>query len=520
MIFRLGSWSIAARLRLLAFFGVACLLCLAVWQGHDRYQQGHEARQTATRQVVEVAHGVLRWAHAMETSGQLDRAAAQAMARQALAALRYSGAEYFWVNDLHPRVVMHPIKPELDGQDASQIRDPKGMALFVAFAETARRDGEGFVRYLWPKPGSDQPVQKLSFVKLFEPWGWVVGSGIYEDDLQAALMQDLQRLSVSVGLALVLAAYLAHRVSRSILDGLMGAIEVSRAIASGDIGREVAVGKGRDEVAQLMTAMADMVVNLRRTVVQVQASAQGVESAAGEIAAGNHDLSGRTEQAAASLEETAASMTQIHNTVLQNAETARQAGDVSVSAARSAEEGRRLVGEVVSTMAEITKSSARIADITGVIDGIAFQTNILALNAAVEAARAGEHGRGFAVVASEVRSLATRAAQAAREIKDLIGDSVDRVREGGELVDSAGQAMRQIADSVQHLNQLLDALQRANQEQVTGVGEVNQAVSSLDQTTQQNAALVEQSAAAAGALREQARQLLTAIQVFRLGEAA
>ena len=247
-----------------------------------------------------------------------------------------------------------------------------------------------------------------------------------------------------------------------------------------------------------------------------EAAQDGMETAATQIAAGNADLSGRTEQTASNLEETAAAMAEINDTVTRNAEAAAQASQISGAASRSAEAGNQAVKDVVTTMSDITNSSRRIADITGVIDGIAFQTNILALNAAVEAARAGEHGRGFAVVASEVRSLATRSAEAAKEIKQLIGESVERVEAGGQQVSSAGQTMSQIVASVNELAGLLEQIQMANREQATGVGEVNLAVSNLDQMTQQNSALVEESAAAAASLRDQATHLLEAVKVFRL----
>jgi methyl-accepting chemotaxis protein len=241
-----------------------------------------------------------------------------------------------------------------------------------------------------------------------------------------------------------------------------------------------------------------------------------MDEAAGEIAAGNRELSARTEQAASALKQTAVAMSDIHGTVARNALAAEQAGAISQAASVSARDGQAAVSDVVGTMGQITASSRRIADITGVIDGIAFQTNILALNAAVEAARAGEHGRGFAVVASEVRSLATRSAGAAREVRDLIGESVQRVASGGALVDSAGQTMQQMVESVQRVNALVGTMRQANQAQATGVGEVNLAVANLDQMTQQNAALVEQSAVAAASLRDQAAHLLEAVQVFKL----
>ena len=509
-------WSIVAKLRFMALLGVGSLLVLAVWQGFDAQERGYEARQKATRHTVEVAHGLLVWAHGLETRGELDRAAAQKLARDALSRLRYEGSEYFWINDMHPRVVMHPVRPELDGQDVSNVKDPNGLALFKAFVEKVRQDREGFVSYYWPKPGSERPVEKLSYVKGFEPWGWLVGSGIYVDDLRAELMDYIGRLVVIVGVALAFTVLLTRSISRSIVKGLNKAMRVARAIAQGDISQEVRVRGGHDEVGQLMRSMADMTVNLRRMVGMVQESAHSMETAASEIAAGNSDLSSRTEQTASNLEQTAAAMAEIHQTVSDNAQAADKAGVIAAAASRTAHDGSHVVGDVVQTMDQITAASRRIADITGVIDGIAFQTNILALNAAVEAARAGEQGRGFAVVAGEVRTLATRAAEAAKEIKQLIGESVDRVTSGGQQVTRAGQTMRELVDEVHQLSDLVDTMRRANQEQATGVAEVNLAVANLDQMTQQNSAMVEESAAAAAALREQAQQLLESVKVFRL----
>ncbi|MDQ7746112.1 methyl-accepting chemotaxis protein [Hydrogenophaga pseudoflava] len=509
-------WSIVAKLRFLAFLGIACLVALAAWQGVETYRHGYAARQDATRRTVEVAHGIVAWAHGLETSGQMDRAAAQALAKGAISKLRYEGNEYFWINDMTPRVVMHPIKPALDGTDVSGMKDPNGLALFVAFADKVRKEQQGFVPYLWPKPGQDRPVEKLSYVKGFEPWGWVIGSGIYIDDLKAELFSYVRKLAMIVGATLVVTVLLARSISRSIVKGLNKANRVAHAIAQGDISQDIRVRDGHDEVGQLLRSMAMMSANLRRMVGMVQESAHSMETAASEIAAGNNDLSGRTEQTASNLEQTAAAMAEINETVTRNAAAANQAGDISQQASHSAADGSRVVAEVMTTMDQITHSSRRIADITGVIDGIAFQTNILALNAAVEAARAGDHGRGFAVVASEVRSLATRSAEAAREIKDLISESVQRVESGGALVNSAGHTMQQIVESVQRVNELVGTMRQANQEQATGVGEVNLAVANLDQMTQQNSALVEESAAAAASLRDQATHLLDAVKVFKL----
>ena len=274
---------------------------------------------------------------------------------------------------------------------------------------------------------------------------------------------------------------------------------------------------GRDEFSPLLTAMREMQDSLKRIVANVRQGVDSVSTASGQIASGNQDLSTRTEQQASSLQQTAASMEQLTGTVKQSADNARQANQLAASASEAASKGGAVVGQVVATMDDISSSSKKIADIIGVIDGIAFQTNILALNAAVEAARAGEQGRGFAVVAGEVRSLAQRSAQAAREIKTLISASVEKVDEGSKQVAQAGSAMSDIVAQVKRVSDLIGDITSATMEQSSGIGQVNDAITQMDQATQQNAALVEQSAAAAASLREQAEKLAQAVAVFRLG---
>jgi methyl-accepting chemotaxis protein len=269
--------------------------------------------------------------------------------------------------------------------------------------------------------------------------------------------------------------------------------------------------------------MGEMEDTLTDLVGRIKTATDSIVTASGQIAAGNQDLSSRTEQQASSLEETAASMEELTSTVKQNADNARQANQLAASASAVAVKGGEVVSQVVDTMASINASSRKIVDIIGVIDGIAFQTNILALNAAVEAARAGEQGRGFAVVASEVRSLAQRSAAAAKEIKTLIGDSVEKVEEGSKQVAQAGKTMEEIVDSVKRVTDIMGEITAASQEQTSGIEQINQAITQMDQVTQQNAALVEEAAAAAGSLQEQASSLVQAVSVFKMasdGEAA
>jgi len=328
-------------------------------------------------------------------------------------------------------------------------------------------------------------------------------------DKAQLLAQLLQALSVIAAVACLLFAY------RYIRSGLQQAIDTAECIAGGDLSHDIDSSRS-DEIGHLLQAMDHINKGLAEMIGNIRGSTDQMTVATGEIATGNADLSSRTESQASSLEETASAMENLTDTVQQNASNAQQANQLAAEAAHVAEQGGDVVAQVVLTMGAIKDSSARINDIIGVIDGIAFQTNILALNAAVEAARAGEQGRGFAVVASEVRNLAQRSASAAKEIKELIGVSVTRVDEGGRLVDAAGDTMQRIVASVHKVASIMGEITSASQQQSSGIGEVNQAIGQMDAITQQNAALVEQAAAAAESLQEQAQALAKAVSIFRL----
>ena len=336
-------------------------------------------------------------------------------------------------------------------------------------------------------------------------------------DTLAATMSGL--IGVALVLALAVLIPLTYLSVRSITRSLAQARDLAERIAGGDLSGDTQA-LNHDEVGQLVTAMGRMQQSLRGLVRQVQDAAGNISTASSEIATGNHDLSQRTEQTAANLEEAASSMEMLTSTVQQSAQASRQASDFASSAAEVAARGGAVVSQVVSTMDQITTSSRKIADITGVIDSIAFQTNILALNAAVEAARAGEQGRGFAVVASEVRSLAQRSAGAAKEIKELIGSSVERVEDGSRLVSQAGQTMTEIVGSVRRVSGIIHEITASAAEQSDNIGHISQSVTQLDRMTQQNAALVEQSTAASESLREQALQLTRAVSQFKLHDGA
>jgi methyl-accepting chemotaxis protein len=316
-------------------------------------------------------------------------------------------------------------------------------------------------------------------------------------------------------IALLVGGGLGYLLSRSILVPIGEATRHAQHIAEGDL-TEAIDSIGRDEAADMMRALQDMQASLIKTVTQVRMGSESVATASAEIAQGNNDLSARTEQQASALEQTAASMEQLGATVKQNSDGARQANQLAMSASQVAAQGGDVVSQVVDTMKGINESSRKIADIIGVIDGIAFQTNILALNAAVEAARAGDQGRGFAVVASEVRSLAGRSADAAKEIKSLIGASVERVELGSAQVERARETMTEVVGSIRRVTDLMGEISAASDEQAMGVAQVGEAVTQMDQATQQNAALVEQMAAAASSLKSQARELVDTVAVFQL----
>ncbi|MED5594808.1 methyl-accepting chemotaxis protein [Janthinobacterium sp. P210006] len=323
-------------------------------------------------------------------------------------------------------------------------------------------------------------------------------------------------LLISLGVvAILLGIACAYWITRSITRPITRAVEVAEAVSAGDLTSHIVV-ESRDETGQLMHALKNMNDKLVSIVGQVRAGTESISTASSEIAAGNLDLSSRTEEQASSLEETASSMEELTSTVKLNADNARSANQLAIDASQIASKGGVVVSEVVSTMGSINDSSRKIVDIISVIDAIAFQTNILALNAAVEAARAGEQGRGFAVVASEVRNLAQRSSAAAKEIKGLIDDSVQKVEAGSQLVDKAGRTMDEIVQSISHVTQIMNQITDASDEQRAGIEQVNQAIGQMDQVTQQNAALVEEAAAAAESMQEQAAKLADVVGLFKL----
>jgi len=433
-------------------------------------------------------------------------------------------------NDLIP-VAIKAVAADMDKLDKS-IKSETGRALFTEI-QRARADYAA---------ASDQVLNSVAAGDKEKALSQLFNGGTF--DLQQKYLKSLNELNkyqnklmqdaaanveqeytsarnliiVLTAVAIILACAIAYVTTLSITQPLNRAVDLAETVAAGDLTSHID-SSSKDETGKLLTALKTMNGRLQEIVGEVRMSTDTIATASGEIATGNLDLSSRTEQQAGSLEETASAMEQLTSTVRQNADNARQANQLAASASTVAVEGGSVVGQVVNTMESINESSRKIVDIISVIDGIAFQTNILALNAAVEAARAGEQGRGFAVVASEVRSLAQRSAAAAKEIKTLIDDSVQKVGQGSKLVAQAGVTMDEVVASVKRVTDVMGEITAASQEQSDGIEQVNQAITQMDQTTQQNAALVEQAAAAAQSLQDQAGRLTQAVSVFKISGA-
>jgi methyl-accepting chemotaxis protein len=502
---------------LLAIIGIVVLTASFLWMERNALLQ---ERQIGARQAVETAYGVITYYQRQAESGVLTEEQAKKQAMDAIRGMRYSGQEYFWVNDMTPRMLMHPIKPELEGKDLAGMKDPNGLKLFVAFVDTVKASPthDGYVYYLWPKPGVEQPVQKVSYVKAFTPWGWILGSGVYLDTVDAVVWEQAGDFALAAAILALVLLVLGRVLSRRLVRQLGGepddVIRIADRMSQGDLRVEIPVRPG-DE-ASLMHAMRLMRDGIAQAVAQVRQGTEWIGQSVGQIVHGNLELSARTEQQAASLQETAASMEQITSTVGHNAANAQQANTLAATASEVASRGGQTVSRVVETMGEVNASTRQMSDIVGVIDSIAFQTNILALNAAVEAARAGEQGKGFAVVASEVRALAQRSSNAAKEIRGLIDSTVQRIQTGAELAEGAGQTMTEVVSSVRRVADIMSEITLASREQASGIEQINLAIGQMDQVTQQNAALVVEAGTAAQSLNDQMNGLNRAVGVFQL----
>jgi methyl-accepting chemotaxis protein len=515
---KIHQLSLAKRLATLIVSAISGIIILTFAFLYTENTLIRNERQDSVKHTVEMAYTLVEHYQQLATQAKMSEPEAKQAAMAAIKSLRYGKGDYVWLNDMHPTMVMHPIKPELDGKDLTEIKDPAGKYLFVDMVNAVKAHGEDFVYYSWPRPGSDKPVPKVSYVKLFSPWGWIIGSGVYIDGVESSIIERSIQVAIGTITLALLLFVLGYLISHGLRNQLgcepQYAMELTKAIAAGDLTVHIELDQSNQE--SLLYSIFTMRNSLRDIIREVRKGTESILISSQEIATGNMDLSSRTESQASSLEETSASMLTLMDTVHQNSSNARNANQLAASASEVALKGGTVVNEVVSTMSEINTSSQKIVDIISVIDGIAFQTNILALNAAVEAARAGEQGRGFAVVASEVRSLAQRSASAAKEIKLLINDSVENVKRGTQLVDQAGGTMQEIVASVKDVSNIMTGITQSTDEQASGIEQVNEAIKSMDEVTQQNAALVEEAAAAAAAMQDQATTLSEVVRMFKM----
>ncbi|HEY0062140.1 MAG TPA: Cache 3/Cache 2 fusion domain-containing protein, partial [Telluria sp.] len=444
----------------------------------------------------------------------IDISADVAELKARIKALKVGNSGFFFVLDSKPGDTLgnYLVHPEMEGEKALELLDTGGRAYIKDILEA--KEGTLHVTPVTAqgKPGREQ----ILVFQTNKDWNWTITGAAFEDEVTQEVISLRNTLFAIGAMALLgFAAALFYIVRRLVSRPLQHATQAAQRLAQGDLTVQLRAAS-HDEIGQLMTAMNGISNGLASVVASIRSGTEQVATASAQIAAGNQDLSARTEHQAGALEETASSMEELTATVNQNVENAKQANQLASSASAVALKGGEVVAQVVATMGAINASSKKIVDIIAVIDSIAFQTNILALNAAVEAARAGEQGRGFAVVASEVRNLAHRSADAAKEIKALIGDSVHKVGSGSELVGVAGATMNEVVDSVRKVTSIMAEILAASHEQSAGIQEVNQAIGAMDQVTQQNAALVEEASAAAHSMQDMAAALAQSVSVFKL----
>jgi methyl-accepting chemotaxis protein len=547
------------------------LLGLLGWQSWGEYRNDMQAHEDALQRHVQVAHKVLVWAQGLETAGTHTRAQAQQLAQNAVSQLRYGGNEYFWINDMQPVMLMHPTKPELNGKDLSTFKDPNGLLVFKAFVDVVQQKQAGLVAYQWPKPGSEKPQDKISYVMGFAPWGWVIGSGVYVDDVKAQAIAHWAQTGGVVACVLLLALYAFRCFYVAMQTGLAEATAAADAVAAGRLDEPIAQRGTRSEEARLLNALHGMQGQLRarrsedeqRTVAAttaaqaatdvtteigsaVEAAMRGdfasrialqgkadfhvelcgkfnelietvsgtireVRTAATQLSAASDQVSQTSQSLSHSASQQAASVEETTASLQQMSASVKgnaESATVTDGMATQAAKQAQDGGDAVNQTMDAMKS---IASKISIIDDIAYQTNLLALNAAIEAARAGEHGKGFAVVAAEVRKLAERSQVAAQEIGNLAGSSV-------KLAEKAGSLLTQMVPSIHKTSELVQEIAAASAEQSDGVAQITGAMNHLNSATQQTASASEELSATAEELSAQAEQLQQLMAHFQLAE--
>lgn len=504
------------------------------------------SKEEQARSLVELAYSSAAAQYQKEQAGELTQQQAQANALAIIRTMRYGENNYLWINDLHPTMIMHPFKPELNGHDLSNLKDPDGKRIFVEMAQVAGSKGAGTVYYMWPRPGASKPIRKISYVKEFAPWGWVIGTGAYIDDVNAAWrVSAIQAAAIALVCLLVLLGF-SLSISRSIFTRLTMLKERIKDVAQGegDLTKRIHIDS-EDEVAEVgrwfnrfMDSLHEIVSSVSDNTTQVTSAAEGISSSASQTAERTRAESDQIQQVAAAMQEMAATVAEVSsnsdraaNDARRAADIARQGGEIVNGAMVRMNSISQSVGATASRVEELGRRSSEIGKIIAVIEEIASQTNLLALNAAIEAARAGEHGRGFAVVAGEVRRLAERTTQATQEITETIkavqletGTAVAEMEAGTHEVElgleettRAGTALNEIITAAQHVGDVISQIATAANQQTSAVAEINTSIGHISAITQESESSVEQSAQTCSELSNLATSLEQLVGRFKLG---
>lgn len=550
----LKNLSVGKKIYLVAGILLVIFTCCLTWLYTGYSKQIYKGRQQQLIAAVETAWGIIDH-YSNLSSAEMPVEEAQEAAKSAIKSLRYSGDIYFWINDTEPKMIMHPIKPALDGKNLSGAKDPDGKPLFVEMVKVAKANGAGFVDYQWPKPGKEAPQPKTSYVKLHPSWNWIVGSGVYVDDVQSEINSIFYSVIGALVLILLFSSAVFIFLARSITKPMQKTVMMIKDMEQGQLSARLNMDRN-DEIGQMAKTMDSFADNLQHEIVDslkkladgnlqfditprsdkdeirialktlevdlnnimsaIQAAGQQITSGSTNVADFSQTLSQGATESAASLEEISSSLNEMSGQTKLNADNASQVNQLSTEAKKAAEDGNQRMGQMVSAMVDISDAGQSINKIIKVIDEIAFQTNLLALNAAVEAARAGQHGKGFAVVAEEVRNLAARSAKAAQETADLIAGSVAKTDRGAEIAKHTAESLESINDRISKVSDLAEEIAAASKEQAEGISQINEGLGQIDQVIQQSTATAEESAAASEQLAGQAGQLLSMLNRFQL----